>query len=30
MARNLDYREITEVTLERFFKKYVLGNDEFK
>lgn len=30
MARNLDYREITEATLERFFEKYVLGDDEFR
>ncbi|KIA84745.1 DUF1641 domain-containing protein [Kaistella jeonii] len=30
MARNLNYREITEATLNRFFKKYILGDDGFK
>lgn len=30
MARNLNYRENTEATLNRFFKKYILGDDGFK
>ena len=30
MARNLNYREITNATLERFFEKYILGEDEFR
>lgn len=30
MARNLNYKEITDATLDRFFKKYILGDDEFR
>lgn len=30
MAKKLNYKNIMDATLERIFKKYVLGDDEFE